>query len=53
MVVSPKGIRGFGLPGFIEEEDRGDGSCCTDCLDDRVGEENLVRIVDLFIDEFD
>ena len=38
---------------FIEGQDRRQLILLPDCLDDYVGEDNPVRIVDAFIDELD
>ena len=38
---------------FVEGESRGERLLLPDCLDDYVGEDNLVRVVDVFIDELD
>jgi transposase len=39
--------------GFIDGKDRRERLLLPDCLDDYVGEDNLVRVVDVFIDELD
>jgi len=39
--------------GFIEGEGRRQLRLLADCLDDYVGEENVVRVVDVFVDELD
>jgi transposase len=41
------------MAGFIEGEDRRGRLLLPDCLDDYVGEDNLVRVVDVFVDELD
>jgi transposase len=41
------------LAGFIEGEDRRERQLLPDCLDDYVAEDNLVRVVDVFVDELD
>src|SRR5215472_3824241 len=38
---------------FVEGQDRGQLILLSECLDDYVGEENPVRVVDAFIDEVD
>jgi transposase len=53
MVFSPRGNGGFGMAGFIEGEDRKGRLLLPDCLDDYVGEDDLVRVVDVFVDELD
>jgi hypothetical protein len=41
------------MSGFIEGEDRRGRLLLPDCLDDYVGEDNLGRVVDVFVDELD
>jgi transposase len=41
------------MTGFIEGADRRVRLLLPDCLDDYVGEDNLVRVVDVFVDELD
>ena len=41
------------MAGFIEGEDRRERLLLPDCLDDYVAEDNPVRVVDVFVDEFD
>src|SRR5215831_9819755 len=43
----------LGMAGFIEGEYRRGRLLLPDCLDDYVGENNLVRVVDVFVDELD
>lgn len=38
---------------FIEGEDRSQFTLLPECLDDYIGEDNPVRVVDVFIDEID
>ena len=38
---------------FIEGEDRSQVTLLPDCLDDYIGEDNPVRVVDAFVDELD
>lgn len=38
---------------FIEGEDRSQFTWLPECLDDYIGEDNPVRIVDVFVDEID
>ncbi len=38
---------------FIEGMDRGQCILLPECLDDYIGEDNPVRIVDVFVDEMD
>src|SRR5215469_2125390 len=52
LVFSP-GVRGTGMKRFVEGQDRSQLILLPDCLDDYVGEDNPVRIVDAFIDELD
>ena len=41
------------MAGFIEGVDRGQSVLFSDRLDDWIGEDSLVRVVDLFVDELD
>src|SRR5215469_9813067 len=41
------------MAGFIEGEDRRGRLLLPDCLDDYVGEDSLVRVIDVFVDELD
>ena len=38
---------------FVEGEDRTQITLLPECLDDYVGEDNPVRVVDVFVDELD
>ena len=38
---------------FIEGEERGQGTLFPDRLDDWIGEDNPVRVVDIFVEELD
>jgi transposase len=38
---------------FIEGESRGQVTLLPECLDDYIGEDNAVRVVDLFVDQLD
>ena len=38
---------------FVEGVDRGQTTLFPECLEDYVGEENPVRVVEVFIDELD
>ena len=38
---------------FVEGENRGERLLLRDCLDDYVGEDNLVRVIDVFVVELD
>ncbi len=38
---------------FIEGVDRGQSTLFPECLKDWVGEENPVRVIDVFVDELD
>jgi len=38
---------------FIEGEDRSQVTLLPECLDDCIGEDNPVRVVDAFVDELD
>lgn len=41
------------MAGFIEGVDRGQASLFPERLDDWIGEDHMVRVVDLFVDELD
>ncbi len=41
------------MSGYIEGTDRGQSTLFPDRLDDWVGEDNPVRVIDLFVDEID
>ena len=41
------------MSGFIEGTDRGQATLFPDRLEDWVGEDNPVRVIDLFVDEID
>jgi len=41
------------MSGYIEGTDRGQTTLFPDRLEDWIGEDNLVRVVDLFVDEID
>ena len=38
---------------FVEGVDRGQITLMPECLDDWIGEDNPVRVVDVFVDELD
>ena len=38
---------------FIEGQDRSQVTLLPECLDDYIGEDNPVRVVDAFVDELD
>ena len=38
---------------FVEGVDRGQSTLFPDCLEDWIGEDNPVRVVDVFVDELD
>jgi transposase len=38
---------------FVEGADRGQSTLFPDCLEDWIGEDNPVRVIDVFIDELD
>jgi transposase len=38
---------------FIEATDRGQGTLFPECLEDWIGEDNPVRVIDVFVDELD
>ena len=52
-LYSSRGFGGTGMKRFVEGQDRSQLILLPDCLDDYVGEDNPVRIVDAFIDELD
>lgn len=43
----------LGMSGFIKGVNRGQATLFPECLEDWIGEDNLVRVVDLFVDELD
>src|SRR5215468_7558153 len=53
MWYSPRGFGGTEMKRFVEGQDRSQLILLPECLDDYVGEENPVRVVDAFIDELD
>src|SRR5262249_42753608 len=53
LVLSLSGFWGTGMKRFVEGQDRSQLTLLPECLDDYVGEDNPVRIVDAFIDELD
>src|SRR5215472_249732 len=53
LVLSLSGLWGTGMKRFVEGQDRSQLILLPECLDDYVGEDNPVRIVDAFIDELD
>jgi transposase len=38
---------------FVEAADRGQNTLFPECLDDWIGENNSVRVIDVFVDELD
>jgi transposase len=38
---------------FVEGVDRGQSTLFPECLDDWIGEDNPVRVIDVFVDELD
>ena len=38
---------------FVEGTDRGQSTLFPECLDDWIGEDNAVRVIDVFVDELD
>ena len=38
---------------FVEGTDRGQSTLCPECLEDWIGEDNPVRVIDVFADELD
>ena len=53
MVGSPEDLGDLVMAGFIEGEERRGRLLLPDCLDDYVDKDNLVRAVDVFVDELD
>jgi len=53
MVGSPEDLGDLVMAGFIEGEERRGRLLLPDCLDDYVDKDNLVRVVDVFVDELD
>jgi hypothetical protein len=47
------GTLGFLMKRFVEGEDRRQGVLLPEFLDDYVGEDNPVRVIDVFVDELD
>ena len=47
------GVRGVAMHRFIDGEDRMQPALLPHCLEDYVGEENPVRVIEVFIDELD
>ena len=43
-------IPGFGSGRFVEELDRHQAALFSDCLEDWIGEDNPVRIINAFVD---
>lgn len=41
------------MPRYVESLDRQQVTLLPDCLDDFIGEDNPVRVVDAFVDELD
>ena len=38
---------------FVEAADRGQNTLFPECLEDWIGENNAVRVIDVFVDELD
>ncbi len=38
---------------FVEGVDRGQSTIFPECLDDYIGDDNPVRVIDVFVDELD
>ena len=51
--ILPPGFGGTGMKRFVEGQDRSQLILLPECLDDYVGEENPLRVVDGFIDELE
>lgn len=41
------------MPRYVESQDRQQVTLLPECLDDFIGEDNPVRVVDAFVDELD
>src|SRR5438477_8556854 len=46
-------MRGDQMRRFVEGVDRGQSTLFPDCLEDCIGENNPVRVIDVFVDELD
>src|SRR5437588_6966584 len=46
-------MRGDRMRRFVEGVDRGQSTLFPDCLEDWIGEDNPVRVIDVFVDELD
>src|SRR5947207_4310686 len=46
-------MRGDQMRRFVEGVDRGQSTLFPDCLEDWIGEDNPVRVIDVFVDELD
>ena len=49
----PRDLRGDQMRRFVEGADRGQNTLFPECLEDWIGEENPVRVIDVFVDELD
>ena len=50
---SPVILLGESMRRFVEEADRGQWTLLPECLDDFIGEDNPVRVIDAFVDALD
>jgi transposase len=51
--MNPARIAGDGMKRFVEGVDRAQSTLFPECLDDWIGEESPVRVIDVFVDELD
>jgi transposase len=49
----PARFAGDQMKRFVEGVDRGQSTLFPECLDDWIGEDNPVRVIDVFVDELD
>src|SRR6476660_3921299 len=52
-MVCSIGVAGDQMKRFVEGADRGQSTLCPECLDDWVGKNNPVRVIDAFVDMLD
>src|SRR6476660_2561116 len=52
-MVCSIGVAGDQMKRFVEGADRGQSTLCPECLDDWVGKNNPVRVIDAFVDALD
>src|SRR4030081_953986 len=49
----PRDLRGDRMRRFVEGTDRGQSTLFPECLEDWIGEDNPVRVIDVFVNELD